>query len=94
MILKIFSVYDSKVGAYLPPVFLRSTGEAIRSVTTAANDSKHEFCQHAEDYTLFEIGHWDDQKCQFVLKETPVSLGVMIEFIRKEDPSGQLSLVK
>lgn len=83
MILKMFTVFDSKVGAYLPPMFLRSTGEAIRSFSSAVQDSSHQFCKHAEDYTLFEVGAWDDVKCQFVLKETPVSLGLAVEFLTR-----------
>lgn len=94
MILKMFSVYDSKVGAYLSPVFARSTGEMLRSFEAAVNDSGHQFCKHAEDFTLFEIGDWDDQKCMFVLKETPVSLGVAIEFLKRDIDPAQLSLVK
>lgn len=81
MILKIFSVYDSKVGAYLTPFFCRSTGEALRAFEQAAKDSSHNFCKYAEDFTLFEVGSFSDEKCQFVMKETPVSLGKAIEFI-------------
>jgi len=83
MILKVFTVYDSKVGAYLPPMFLRSTGEALRAFEAAVNSSDHQFCKHAEDFTMFEIGDWDDQKCIFILKATPVSLGVAIEFLKQ-----------
>lgn len=35
---------------------------------------------------------WDDQKCQFVLKETPVSLGVAIEFLRRNVDPAQMVL--
>lgn len=94
MILKIFSVYDCKVGAYMTPIFARSTGEAIRSFTEAANDSGSQFCKYAEDFTLFEVGAWSDDKCAFVLKETPVSLGKAIEFIRKEVDPSQMRLIK
>lgn len=84
MLLKIFSVYDSKVGAFMTPFFSRTNGEALRAFTEAANSSDHNFCKYAEDYTLFELGAWDDAKASFVLKETPVSLGLAIEFVRKE----------
>lgn len=93
MILEIFAVYDTKVGCYLPPHFLRSVGEMLRAFEVAANDSGHQFCKHAEDYTLFHVGSWDDAKCIFILKETPIALGKAIEFIRREVHPGQLSLV-
>ena len=51
------------------------------------------FCKYAEDFTLFELGSWDDSNCIFDLLKTPYSLGVLIEF-RKDDPSGQISRIK
>lgn len=92
MKLKIFSVYDCKVGAYMTPIFARSTGEAIRMFTQAANDSSTNFCKYAEDFTLFELGVWDDEKSTFDIKHTPISLGKAIEFINRGSPD--LSLVK
>lgn len=85
--LKIFSVYDSKVGAYLPPMFLRSKGEALRAFAAAAQSSEHQFCKYASDFTLFELGSFDDEKCKFTLNSTPISLGVAIEFVRQSDLS-------
>lgn len=60
MKLSIFAVYDVKVGAYMQPFFSPSVGSALRSLTDAVNDQKHEFSRHAEDYTLFILGNWDD----------------------------------
>ena len=51
MILKMYTVFDSKVGAYLPPFFLRSNGEAVRSFITTCNDPKHSFYKYPGDYT-------------------------------------------
>ena len=61
MKLKIFSVFDSKVAAYMNPFFARSTAEAVRIFSDAVNSSQQGFKSHAEDYTLFELGVWDDQ---------------------------------
>lgn len=61
MELKIFTVHDSKVGAYLQPFFMRSRGEAIRAFITVVNDRQSQFYSHPEDYTLFEVGTYDDQ---------------------------------
>ena len=64
---------------------MKSKGEAIRAITAHVNDSQHNFCKYAEDFTLFELGSWDDSNCIFDLLKTPYSLGVLIEF-RKDDP--------
>lgn len=81
MLLKIYSVYDSKVEAYLPPLFFKSKGEFLRSFTEAVNDSKSSIGKYPADYTAFELGTWDDCKCVFELHKTPISLGVALEFV-------------
>lgn len=84
MILKIFSVYDSKVEAYLPPLFFKSKGEFLRSFAEAASDPKSSIGKYPSDYTAFEIGSWDDCNAVFDLHKTPVSLGLALEFVRNE----------
>lgn len=60
MILKIFSVYDSKAKAHLPPFFLPEEGMAIRTFKDCINSKEHQFGAHPEDYTLKQIGTFDD----------------------------------
>lgn len=76
-----YSVYDSKVGQYLPPWQARSNGEAIRSFIDATNDPKSPFNNHPEDYTLFHIGYFDAKTAQYVNNKTPDSLGKALEFM-------------
>jgi len=82
MIHKLFTVYDTKVEAYLTPFYMKSKGEAIRAFTDSCNDSQTSFHKHPEDYVLFELGDFDDSTCKFNLHE-PKSLGCAIEFISK-----------
>lgn len=84
--LKIFSVYDSKVGAYLNPLFLRSNGEALRAFVSAVNSADHDFCKYASDYTLFELGAWHEDSATINMLPTPKSLGVAIEFREHSSP--------
>lgn len=60
MKLSIFSVFDSAAGAFLQPFFAPAVGSAVRSLTDAVNDDKHEFSKHAADYSLFILGSFDD----------------------------------
>lgn len=85
MILKMFTVYDSKVEAYLSPFFMRSTGEAIRAFIESCNDPKTKFWAHPSDYTLFCIGSFDDLNCLLNPTATPESLGCAIEY-KKDIP--------
>ena len=60
VLMKICSVYDAKVGAYAQPMFCQSAGQALRTFQDIANDKEHPIGQHPEDYTLFELGTWDE----------------------------------
>ncbi|QXP07837.1 MAG: nonstructural protein [Arizlama microvirus] len=73
--MKVFTVYDCKAEAYLTPMFMQSRGVAIRQFGAAAADDKHDFCRFAEDYTLFELGDYDERYASFNLHQTPISLG-------------------
>lgn len=61
MLLKVFSVYDAKAFAYLPPFFMAEKGMAARVFTEAVRDKSHQFGKFPEDYILFQIGSYDDQ---------------------------------
>lgn len=83
MLHKIFCVFDSKVGAYLPPLFFKSKGEFLRAFAEACNEPKGNIGKYPADFTAFELGSWDDFNCNFTLHKTPISLGVGIEFVNK-----------
>lgn len=60
MQLKAFTVFDMKTEAYLKPFFCLTSGEAIRTFSDAVNEAGTPFNRHAADYTLFEIGAFND----------------------------------
>lgn len=60
MILKIFSVYDNKAAAFLPPFFMSNTAVAQRAFSDAVSDPSHAFAKNPTDYNLFEVGSFDD----------------------------------
>lgn len=84
MLHKIFAVYDSKTGAYCAPFFLKARGEALRSFIDTAQGNDTLISKHPEDFTLFELGEYDDLTASFKIHPSPVSLGVAVELIPKE----------
>jgi len=79
MITRIYSIYDVKVGAYLPPVFMQTNPQVIRAIGDCVNDPKHQFHNHPEDYTLFELGFLDDEHAKFTMLDAPVPIAKLIE---------------
>jgi len=94
MKLKIFSVFDSKVGAYMSPFFMRSAGEAIRALIATARDPKSQFGAFPSDYTLFEVGVFDDQWAKFEMPVTPYSHGLVSELLAMDSPINRLEDAK
>ena len=80
---KIFTVYDSKAEAYMPPFFMQSTGQAMRVFEDTVKDEEHAFAKHPEDYTIFELGVFDDQNATFEIYITSISLAKAIELCAK-----------
>lgn len=92
MLLKVYAVYDSKVEAYLNPFVMRSRGEALRGFESAVNDPQTSFCRHPADYTLFEIGEYDESSGLLKPHSVHVSCGVAVEF--KRAPAEQVPMFK
>lgn len=87
MVTKLYVVYDEKALVYKYPQFQRSAGEAIRSFTLAVQDQNTEIGKFPEDFTLYEVGAFDDQNAQFESLPNPVNLGKGLQYVRTLDSS-------
>lgn len=94
MVLKVFTIYDSKVQAYKQPVFMRNSGEAIRAMQEILTDPQHNFTKFCEDYTLFELGEYDDENASFNLHLTPKSVAKLNELKKPVETSKPTLLEK
>lgn len=74
MQLKMYSIYDQKVEAYLNPMFFRSNGEALRAFMDEVGRQDSAMNAHPEDYVLYFIGVWDDDNGLVVGTDTPMVL--------------------
>lgn len=54
-----YALHDAKAGFFLPPFVEHNDGMAIRQMSGILNNANHPITQHAEDYTLFQIGEFD-----------------------------------
>lgn len=81
---KMYTVHDSKAGAYLQPFYARQNGEAIRSFAEACNQKDHNFYKFASDFTLFEIGEFDEQTGVITPMLVPLTLGNGVDYKQSE----------
>ena len=85
MILKAFAIYDEKSESYSPPFFQQATGLATRMFQDLANDNQSRISKHPTDFTLYQIGTFDDHSA-VLTSDQPVFLGKASEFIESHIP--------
>lgn len=89
MQLKAFSLLDMKTGIFNTPFFLSHVGHAIRACTDLGQDRNTTVGRYPSDFTLVEIGSWDDQTA--VLERcNPISHGTVSSFLPA--PEGSMPL--
>jgi len=63
---KTFSVFDDKANCFMPPFFQHTTAMAQRVFADAVRQTDHPFHKNPDDYTLYEIGTFDDASGQIM----------------------------
>lgn len=76
----IYTIYDSKAETYLNPFYFKNKGEAIRAWTETVNDGKSTMSKYPEDFTLFKIGEFDENKATIEMLEAKESIGTATEY--------------
>lgn len=84
MLLKMFSLYDSKAEAYNKPFYAVTTGAALREFEDAVRNGESMMNKYPHDFTLFEIGVFDDETAEIVIHNAKINLGTAHEYLKPE----------
>lgn len=60
----VYAIWDGKVEAYSPPFIQKTAGQAIRFLTDLVNGQSSDVSKYPQDYDLFQVGEWDENKGQ------------------------------
>lgn len=90
MILKVFSIYDTKTEHFAQPFFQQTTGECIRSFTELSNDANTMPGKHPGDFSLMELGSYDDLTGTFTNLIAPLNLGLATQYKRAPESQDNL----
>jgi hypothetical protein len=66
MIKKVYSIFDSCVGLYSPPMAYVAEGEVVREFLDLAVSAESKIGAHPEHYSLYYIGQFDDSKGEII----------------------------
>lgn len=84
MKVKMYTVYDQKAETHNSPLCYQTVGQALRAFTDAANDPNSAIAKHPEDYTLLEIGTFDDSRGTVEPHDKPHLIGSANQYITQE----------
>lgn len=82
MIMKMYMIYDSKTECFAQPAFFPNKGTALRAVMEAAHDSQTNLAKYPGDFTVFEVGEFDDNRGVIDMYPAKINLGTVLEFQR------------
>lgn len=88
---KIFVMYDSKSESYDQPWFIQNRGIAIRSLLDeVSKNPDHPFKKWPEDFTLFEVGEYDNTNGTIQMYEAKQSIGTLNDILKIASPAEPL----
>lgn len=61
MKLKIFSLRDQKIDAFMNPMAMQTPGQIVRMLQDEMQKNDSMLGTHAEDFELFEVGEFDTE---------------------------------
>lgn len=83
MIINMYVTFDAKAKLYSRPFYTQTRGMAIRTFADIANDKDHPIGRHPEDYTLYEIGTFDDVSGKIEHFKEYESLGLASAYLKE-----------
>jgi len=84
MIYRVFSIHDAGVGAYAIPFHVNHVAYALRYFETLARDPKSDVSKFPSQFTLFEIGEFDDSNGVMTAHANHINHGLASNLLSEE----------
>lgn len=84
----VYSFYDSKTGLFSQPFYSVRREAAMRAAIDWCRDPQSSMFPHLEDYTLFELGLFDDNTGVMTSHTAPENLGLMGQLVLPKAQGG------
>lgn len=82
MILQVMVVYDSKARAFMLPFYVTTVEVGQRAFSEGANTADHQLCKAPNDFTLFHLGSYNDDKAEFSFLPNRIDLGLAVNYVK------------
>lgn len=74
----IFAIHDSATKAFAAPFFMQHADAALRAFSLAVNDKGHSINQSPGDYTLHQLGWFDDSSGNLIPESRQIASGLAL----------------
>lgn len=81
---KSFAVYDGLAEVFSHPFHTFNKATAIRGFTEQVNNPESQFAKHPTDFSLHEVGEFDDKNGMMTPLTAPLRVGLASEFLREQ----------
>lgn len=88
MMLKIYSIRDSKTQTFNTPFYQKTHGEAERNFSKAVTDSKTTISQYPEDFDLYYLGEYNDNEGKHSPLDTPQHIAKGVQYSETQKSTG------
>lgn len=92
MMTKVFAIYDHKAKFFGAPFVMQQVGLAVRAFNDLVNEPGTSVSKHPADFSLFEVGSYDDSTAAMTSLVPHVLLGHGSDF--RPTPEGRVAGVK
>jgi len=82
--MRMYSIHDSKAEAYLSPIYFKTKGEALRAFEASCKDTDSNFYKYPSDFTMVELGEFDESTATIISYDKPLILANASEFVVKQ----------
>lgn len=77
---KVFLLKDDKSSSYGPPFIDENRGKVIRGIQEELQKGQAVWAKHPQDFTLFEVGEFDQRDGTITMYETKKCVGLVQDF--------------
>ncbi len=70
--MKMYTIYDKKMGTHIPPMFVDNIVQIQRDLQNLLKNPESKFAQFPSDYEIYYLGTYDYKTSTFDLTDKPV----------------------
>jgi len=90
MIVKVYAIFDKKVGTFMMPFNASHAQIALRSFEQALNSKDTVFNTYPEDFSLWQLGDFNDETGEY--SKSHAHIGEGCEFVKRVELNSGINI--